>query len=157
MHTIPQDSQNSIRAAPSYKSYSAATFNNSHTIPYVPHHSKISYTVHISQPHHSQRARLLYLSHCLVRPYMRVAAPLAQLSPLSASILHALPTSTIPIKKICWNAGLLNKDVMAPPFLVNQRETYLYVSKNVFFCETNNDKNSRHDFFYEMISGKANT
>ena len=46
---------------------------------------------------------------------------------------------------------------MAPPFLVNQRETYLYVSKNVFFCETNNDKNSRHDLFYEMISGKANT
>ena len=99
----------------------------------------------------------LYLSHRLVRPYMRVAAPLAQLSPLSASILHALPTSTIPIKKICWNAGLLNKDVMAPTFLVNQRETYLYVSKNVFFCETNNDKNSRHDLFYEMISGKANT
>ena len=122
-----------------------------HTIPKDP----IQYTFHsLTIP---KEPDSLYLSHRLVRPYMRVAAPLAQLSPLSASILHALPTSTIPIKKICWNAGLLNKDVMAPTFLVNQRETYLYVSKNVFFCETNNDKNSRHDLFYEMISGKANT
>ena len=122
-----------------------------HTIPIDP----IQYTFHsLTIP---KEPDSLYLSHRLVRPYMRVAAPLAQLSPLSASILHALPTSTIPIKKICWNAGLLNKDVMAPTFLVNQRETYLYVSKNVFFCETNNDKNSRHDLFYEMISGKANT
>ena len=122
-----------------------------HTLPKDP----IQYTFHsLTIP---KEPDSLYLSHRLVRPYMRVAAPLAQLSPLSASILHALPTSTIPIKKICWNAGLLNKDVMAPTFLVNQRETYLYVSKNVFFCETNNDKNSRHDLFYEMISGKANT